>query len=193
MCPFGLSNVHIGGSRRFKHHQNSTRRHPERQKERKWRREREKSAKFWALHPSGHHHDTHQIQKWIGPKWIGQNWIGQNRIFQSRSFHMHTVPAVLNRLTAFAPSRSGLHVYARHSHTWRLVAHDCRRLPIIKVASRRNDHKLSTKMTYLSYSKKLKIPLWSQGAHNYSNSTALRDITKHNSTRALNGSSESAG
>ena len=43
-----------------------------------------KSVKFWAPPPfgpdffwaplSGAHHDTHQIQKWIG-----QNWIGQSR------------------------------------------------------------------------------------------------------------------
>ena len=25
-------------------------------------------------HSLGHHHDTHQIQKCIGPNWIGQNW-----------------------------------------------------------------------------------------------------------------------
>ena len=41
-----IPNVHINGSRRFKH-QNSTRRPPE--GERKWEREREKSAKFWAV------------------------------------------------------------------------------------------------------------------------------------------------
>ena len=33
-CGPRTPNVHIGGSRRFKHHQNSTKRHPERQKER---------------------------------------------------------------------------------------------------------------------------------------------------------------
>ena len=90
-CTNGPSGLHttarefqtcIGGSRSFKHHQNSTRR----QKERKWERRGKKSAKFWpatlrgpifsgfGLHPLGHHHDTHQIQKWIGPNWIGQNW-----------------------------------------------------------------------------------------------------------------------
>ena len=36
--------MHIRGSRRFKHHQNSTRRHPKRDKKR---------AKMWAPHPSG--------------------------------------------------------------------------------------------------------------------------------------------
>ena len=39
-------NVHMRGSRRFKHHQNSTRKPSERQKERKWEREGKKSAKF---------------------------------------------------------------------------------------------------------------------------------------------------
>ena len=29
-------------------------------------------------HPSGPHHDTHQIRKWID-NWIGQNWIVQSR------------------------------------------------------------------------------------------------------------------
>ena len=33
--------------------------------------------KFWA-HPPGPHHNTHQIQKWIGQNRIGRNWIGQN-------------------------------------------------------------------------------------------------------------------
>ena len=28
--------------------------------------------------PSWLHHDTHQIQKWIGQNWIGPKWIGQN-------------------------------------------------------------------------------------------------------------------
>ena len=33
----------------------------------------------------GPHHDTHQIQNWIGPHWIGPNWIGQNGIGHSWS------------------------------------------------------------------------------------------------------------
>ena len=45
-------NVQISGSRRFKHHQNSTRRHPKRQKEQNGGG-REKSAKFWASLPFG--------------------------------------------------------------------------------------------------------------------------------------------
>ena len=49
-------NVHIRGSRRFKHHQNSTRRPPEREKKNENEgREKEKNAKFWAPHPSGQH------------------------------------------------------------------------------------------------------------------------------------------
>ena len=40
-------NVHVSGPRRFKHHQNSTRRHPrETQQERKWGREREKKSEI---------------------------------------------------------------------------------------------------------------------------------------------------
>ena len=51
-------NVHIEGSRRFKHHQNSTRRPPEREreKERKWGREREKKREILGNPPpSGPH------------------------------------------------------------------------------------------------------------------------------------------
>ena len=80
-----------------------------------------KSAKFWALHPSGPPpfgastlrgpiflgldptfwgHDTHQIQKWIGQKWIGPNWIGQ-----SRSLPSCEAPA--------APKPLGFHTTAR--------------------------------------------------------------------------------
>ena len=40
-------NVHVSGPQRFKHHQNSTRRHPERDKKSENGQEREKSAKFW--------------------------------------------------------------------------------------------------------------------------------------------------
>ena len=97
---FGLAespNVQAPGLR--KNHQNSMRRHPEkeREKEQKWKLEREKCAKFWPHpsgpilrgptfsrfrpspfeplprswpHPPGPHHDTHQIQKWIGQNWI---------------------------------------------------------------------------------------------------------------------------
>ena len=46
-------NVHIWGSRRFKNHQNSTRRPPRETWNFLW--ERKKSAKFWAPHPSGPH------------------------------------------------------------------------------------------------------------------------------------------
>ena len=39
---------------------------------------------FWVCpHPSGPHHDTHQIQNWIGQNWSnqdGQNGIGQSRV-----------------------------------------------------------------------------------------------------------------
>ena len=76
-----------------KHHQKTTRRHPERhKKEQKWERRGKNSAKFgaptlrgptlqepdffwvWAP-PFGPHHDTHTPgSKWIGPNWIGQNW-----------------------------------------------------------------------------------------------------------------------
>ena len=50
-------NVHISGPRRFKHHQNSTEGLPrERQKDRKWEREKEKqSAKIWSPLPFGPH------------------------------------------------------------------------------------------------------------------------------------------
>ena len=77
-------NVHIGWPRRLKippkFHEKTPR---ERQKERKWVRQRGKNAKFWAPHP-----DTHQIQKWIGQDWIGPNWPnqdGQNGIGPNRS------------------------------------------------------------------------------------------------------------
>ena len=49
MCPFGLSDCRV------------------------------KPRRLRAPHASGPHHDTHQIQKWIGPNWIGQNWPGQNQ------------------------------------------------------------------------------------------------------------------
>ena len=52
----GSPNVHIGAPRRFKHHQNSTRRPPEREEKNKfcgWTGKN--SAKFRANHPSGPH------------------------------------------------------------------------------------------------------------------------------------------
>ena len=49
-------NVHISGPRRIKHHQNSTRRPPEREEKNEFCGGRgKKSAKFWAPHPSGPH------------------------------------------------------------------------------------------------------------------------------------------
>ena len=50
-------NVHIRVSQRLqKHHQNSTRRHPERHKKSEMRAgEEKKSAEFWASHPSTPH------------------------------------------------------------------------------------------------------------------------------------------
>ena len=102
-------NVHIRGSQRFKHHQNSTRRHTMRDKKNEIEGGRGKKARNFgpthpsgthpsgfrphylgphfflglAPHPLGPHHDTHQI----GPNWIGQNWSNQdqNGIGQSRS------------------------------------------------------------------------------------------------------------
>ena len=58
-------NVHISGPRRFKHHQNFTKRPPRegRKKEKCGRRGKKKSAKFWASHPSGHHF----VQVWSPP------------------------------------------------------------------------------------------------------------------------------
>ena len=49
-------NVHTEGLRRFKHHQNSTSRHPDRHKKSEMvAGEGNKSAKFWPPHPSGPH------------------------------------------------------------------------------------------------------------------------------------------
>ena len=48
-------NVHICGLRRFKHHQNSTRRPPGREKSENGSGRGGKNAKFWALHPSVPH------------------------------------------------------------------------------------------------------------------------------------------
>ena len=67
MCTFGLLGCRVkppaalgpcgisGGASPAlqKHHQNSTRRPPQREKERKWEREREKKAKFWAVRRRG--------------------------------------------------------------------------------------------------------------------------------------------
>ena len=105
----------LDGADAFKHHQNSTRRPPERDKKSENGGIRKQHAKFWAPHPSGpissgshfflfgpHRgptwvwagHDTHQIQKWIGQGLaqlglakigFGQNWFGQNHDGQSRS------------------------------------------------------------------------------------------------------------
>ena len=78
-------NVHIYfRSRRFKHHQNFTRRHPERHKKSEMvAGEGKKSAKFWASHPSlphpsgphplGHHHDG-QNWFWPKPRWPKMDW-----------------------------------------------------------------------------------------------------------------------
>ena len=41
--------------RRFKHHQNSTRRPPRKEERKLWREREKKSAKYWARHPSGPH------------------------------------------------------------------------------------------------------------------------------------------
>ena len=98
MCTFGLSGCRsprtIRGSRRFKHHQNSMRRHPERDKKsERGAGEGKKKREILGPLPSGHlfrgcdfraplflglghtlwpHHDTHKIQKWIGPNWTGR-------------------------------------------------------------------------------------------------------------------------
>ena len=74
-------NVHISGSRCFKHHQNSTRRHPERDRKNENGSGRGKKARnFGPLTlrgPTLWGHDSHQIQKWIGQNWIGK--VGHNR------------------------------------------------------------------------------------------------------------------
>ena len=105
-------NVHSRAPALQKNNQNSTRRLPEIEKDRKWWREREKSVKFWAPHPSGRTLRGPTLpdptlggctlQNWLQPKigrgqnrdgqkWIGQNWPnqdGQNGIGQSRSLSL---------------------------------------------------------------------------------------------------------
>ena len=84
-------NVHIRGSRRFKHHQNSTRRHPERdKKERTWRKKREilgpspfgappfRARPFKALtfgpHPVAPHTRSMDLPKLDWPKLATSGW-----------------------------------------------------------------------------------------------------------------------
>ena len=53
------ANVHISGPQGFKHHHNSTRIPPEREERMKFPAgESKKSAKFWAVHPSGPPHPS---------------------------------------------------------------------------------------------------------------------------------------
>ena len=82
MCTFGLSgcrvgashdnqrtpNAHIRTSRRFKHHQNSTRKPPEREERMKFLvgESKKKNAKFWAPHPSA---PTLRAPTGVGP-WL---------------------------------------------------------------------------------------------------------------------------
>ena len=98
---FGQPNVHISGPLRFKHHQNSTRRHPERHNESETVAGKgRKSAKFWAPqhlgfpsgpHPSGPHPSGQVWPKSANKVGQSRNWPksankdGQSRIGQSRS------------------------------------------------------------------------------------------------------------
>ena len=84
--------VHIReGPGASKNHQNSTRRHPERDKksENGCGRGKKKARNFGPPLPSGPHHDTHQIQNWIGQNWIGQNGIGQNQSLPPKHLNGH--------------------------------------------------------------------------------------------------------
>ena len=91
-----------------KHHQkfHEKRRHPERDKKSENGCGRGKKARnfgpstlrgptlrgiifFWVWPPTLWDHDTHQIQKWIGPNWSNQD--GQNGIGQSRSLQRNQV------------------------------------------------------------------------------------------------------
>ena len=90
-CTFGVLwlSCEAPAPRASKHHQNSTRRHPERDRKRKNGSGRGKKSEIlgglaplrpqptgphpsgpissrFGPHPLGHHHDTHQIQTWIG-------------------------------------------------------------------------------------------------------------------------------
>ena len=61
-------NVHISGPLRFQHHQNSTRRHPERhRKSETVAGKGRKSAKFFAPHPSGPHPSAPTFSR-FGPR-----------------------------------------------------------------------------------------------------------------------------
>ena len=94
-------NVHISGPRRFKHHQNSTKK--TKRESKLWREREKKSAKFWAPtlrgstlphpsgphpsgphplgpHPLGPHHDTKNIGQKNGLAKIGLAKIGQIRM-----------------------------------------------------------------------------------------------------------------
>ena len=106
----------------------------------------EKSAKYWAPHPSappfgappsgpissgshfflglapplGPHHDTHQIQNLIGQNWIGQNWIGQYwvwpRMDWPKSVSSHTPHHTHTHTPHNTPTPTTPHTHATHAH-----------------------------------------------------------------------------